>query len=248
MLKKTIISGLLISCAIVNSFAGEVVSIKTLPLSFEKFQQPKLSLTKGMAVGMGDGLVIGVGGQVSILKLFGAGKPPLIGFGVNGLFVTEGEMNAFFGDFSYFLPKTITDSDKGYAIDYSTSPSEIDVEIKRKISAMQIRFGYRRYFMNEFSDEGFKFYIQSAFGAFLFKGTNTFSSVINPDYYTEVEPTFTAPSFFIAAGGGAEYTLSSSIGFFGEANLNIPINFINKLTDFKIPFAAQISFGARLHF
>ena len=244
MIKKTIISGLLISCSIFNSFAGEESLVKKTTLSFENNKPSQFSKRRSH----GGDKVIGVGGQVSVLKLFG-GNPTLIGFGVNGLLSLDGEKNAFFGDFSYYLPGTQTSTDYAYAHSSLTYPSQMTIDVKTKISGMGLRVGFRRYFINEVSDEGFKIYMQAAAGVLLFKGSSVASGYDSELYYTTIEPESTATGFTIGGGFGGEYSLASKLNIFAEANMNVPANQANgEAIEVEIPFSAQMLIGARFHF
>lgn len=243
MIKKRLITGLLISLPFFYSFAGTPPFAKKTMLSFET-EEASLSRRRG------SDKLFEVGGQVSMLKLLGGtGTPMLIGFGVNGLFSLSGERSAFYGDFSYYLPGTQTNS--GYANAHSSlvTPSQVDIVINTKISGAGLRFGYRKYLINDITDDGFKLYFQVGAGLLLFKGSSSSTGYDATTYYPQYEPESTAVGFTIGGGFGGEYRISEKLSCFGEANINIPANTVNgQAVEVEIPVSAQIVIGARFHF
>ena len=95
MKKEIVLAGLAIALATTNIFGGNPNEYKEIKNTM------KLPLFKKSGRGSSD-KVIGVGVQMGMCKLLGGG-PMLIGFGVNGLFSPNGEKNAFYVDFNYYL-------------------------------------------------------------------------------------------------------------------------------------------------
>ncbi|MBS1635535.1 MAG: hypothetical protein JST26_06390 [Bacteroidetes bacterium] len=215
-----------------------------------KKKKKKNNFAKKRGVGHGHGgggTAFGVGVQSSALKLLG--NKMLIGFGLNGLYAPGGGKNAFFTDFTYYMPGIQTSTDYGYAYSSLTEPSEVTVQVQTKITGFGFRIGYKRYLIHEVSEEGFKMYFQAAVGVMAFKGTNTTTGYDKSEYYTVVEPVSAAVGYPIGGGLGFEYSIRSKINIYLEGNINIPANTVNgEQIEVQIPVSAQGVFGLRYHF
>lgn len=205
--------------------------------------------TKSRSGSSGSDRILGIGVHTSILKLF-SDNPTLKGFGINALYSSDGEKNAFYGDFSYYLPGKKSSSDYATAFSSATSPSQYDITVDSKIKGMGFRVGYRRYIINDIADEGFKMYFQFALGMLLFNGTSSTSTAVDPNlYYTSFEPTWTASGFTIGGGMGAEFCVNETVNIFAEGNLNVPANTANgEAIEVEIPASLQPVIGVRIHF
>lgn len=241
MKKKIIILSFLIAGII-----GSITAINELPLNTTPFKIKKQFVTKSTR---SSDAVFGIGAQFSALKLFGTGSPSLKGFGINALLSPNGEKNAFFAEFNYYLPGELTSSNYAYAFSSATSPSSLDITVKTKISGIGFRVGFRRYMIKEVSEEGFKLYFQAHAGLLLFSGKST-SSGFDPNlYYATYEPTSTAYGFTIGGGFGGEYCIAEKINIFLEGNLLIPANNVNgEEVEVQIPISFQSVVGVRFHF
>lgn len=245
-MKKIFIAATLLTTNVLSSTAGtDPFSNRTIPQLKDK--KTSFSSSRGRT----SDNTIGVGGHASFLKLFGSGGSALIGIGINGLYSSDGERNAFFGDFTYYFPGKITGTSYANAYSSTTSPSQIEINTETKITTLGLRIGYRRYLINDVSEEGFKAYLNVAAGLLMIKGT-TVSTTTTYDvslYDEQFEPTVSLSGFTIGGGIGAEYSLASKVNLFCEANINVPANTVNGAeVEVEIPIFAQILIGARYHF
>ena len=240
MKKEIVLAGLVIALATTNVFGGNPNEYKEIKNTM------KLPLFKKSGRGSSD-KVIGVGVQMGMCKLLGGG-PMLIGFGVNGLFSPDGEKTAFYVDFNYYLGASQSSQTTVHALSSQTYPSSMNIDIKTTISGMGFSAGYRRYLINDVSEEGFKMYFQAGLGILLFSEVST-TDAVNPMYDSPSLDPATATGITLGGGIGFEYSLASKINIFVEGNIAIPANKSNGQTiEVEIPITLQPKFGVRYHF
>ena len=93
-MKKTLITAILFTVSFSSSFA----QLSKSPQASFRPREKLFTLTPKPMYGDRE---LAIGGHVSFMKLFSANT--MIGIGVNGLFSSDGERNAYFGDISQFF-------------------------------------------------------------------------------------------------------------------------------------------------
>jgi hypothetical protein len=236
-MKKQLILTLILFVSVLNSFGQKRHSPQNSWKPSEKFQ------FSGLKPMYGD-KEIAIGGHASIMKLFGSNT--MFGIGVNGLYSGDAERNAYFVDISQFFGGKVVESTYAYANSSAVDPRQVDVELTSKFTSTVVRGGWRRYLVNDISEEGFKMYFNIEAGVMLFKGKTEATDYDENDYNFSFEPEFTASGLFLGGGYGFESRVSEKASLFGELNLTIPATSANGTAlEVEIPGTILISFGAR---
>lgn len=236
-MKKTLITAILFTVSFSSSFA----QLSKSPQASFRPSEKLFTLTPKPMYGDRE---LAIGGHVSFMKLFSANT--MIGIGVNGLFSSDGERNAYFGDISQFFGGKIVESTYATASSNQTSPTQVDVDLTSKFKATAARVGWRRYLVNDITEEGFKMYFHLQAGVMFFKGTTEASAYDATEYNLSFEPELVASGLFLGAGYGLESRIGEKASIFGDLNLTVPANNANGVAiEVEIPATLLISIGTR---
>ncbi len=135
-------------------------------------------------------------------------------------------------------------SDYAYAFSSTTTPQEVDITSKSKMTIFHIIFGEKRYFGGDYKDGGFYGFLEV--GLMIIPVKTTYGSFDQSKYYTTGGGSDSFSNFIIGGGLGYEAKINKTQKFFGEAKINLPANQVNgQAVDVEIGVSIGLNVGMR---